>query len=857
MTIGIAATPKLPDPAIAPKCATEGDDAQFKESGAGTRPTGTRRRKPKVHAFVNSQSGASLKTEKILQHLKELLADPMVAEGGDDEKSDADESSQTDEGEGVTESDHVAGPKVRAKNAGLSAKQAEPSDEAGPVGAAPRSRSSVTSTSSMFSTCLEGVRLSQRRSRTSCCSAASSTSPVVGEREGEDTDSSSKNNTKKSVSSKTSGSGTDFEAEPTAVVEGGAVGDLKKGGTTELRERSTSASRSSRRSASSISCGGAWASAASSRQRSLEKLQRRSRRILGERVCDLSVESATDFIRENVRDDDVLLLCGGDGTVNWVVSALQDLAEEAPKNARVVPVPLGTGNDFSRALGWGEYCPGVMPSFYNSGNLQDRVFAAKKSRPRTVDVWQVIIVPRRTGVGATSAAPSSNHDPVEAVPAPWYDDEEAVRGLQRLRIKDATRYAEVVEILRKNEVFLEDELEMNSTRSPPLFQGYFVNYCNVGLCGKLVSDVGRMRSHGLGKRLYSMGLGDLVFVAAWFKSYGFEPLAGGVSRCRVVDRKVVDGERQAASRQDRKMIPPQVLMDDSHATEEVVVAGRTDKKVAAPAEGEVAGDHNDVTVLEDDSHSVQGLHLEKKSSTTASGSCSDAGLSSQVATGNSSCASAQGDDPDENFPDVRDDENNTAGGFNVSATSASVFPGATVNQQHHPRSKVTTCFSTASVRSEDEKMDTSTAEKENQNLDLLEHLRQENARHMTLLNIDSFMGGKARFSGAREKQRPDDGLFEILTARDMMSVAWVGAGFSPLKVSRQASVLALEFEGGNGIDLDGEGFMLHGPFSLLVVKSERAELKVGVNAEAAGAPIRKEEKEHAEEATAGTRRLFC
>jgi len=49
----------------------------------------------------------------------------------------------------------------------------------------------------------------------------------------------------------------------------------------------------------------------------------------------------------------IAAICGGDGTVMWVVSEMAK-HDIDPKLVSLTIIPLGTGNDFSRNLGWGK-----------------------------------------------------------------------------------------------------------------------------------------------------------------------------------------------------------------------------------------------------------------------------------------------------------------------------------------------------------------------------------------------------------------------------------------------------------------------------------------------------------------------
>jgi diacylglycerol kinase (ATP) len=82
--------------------------------------------------------------------------------------------------------------------------------------------------------------------------------------------------------------------------------------------------------------------------------------------------------------------CGGDGTSNWVLTLLNAHFGfgDIPGRPPVAVLPFGTGNDMSRALGWGGLVSG------RDVRDPDRLFHPVRLTPalKAVDVWQISVM---------------------------------------------------------------------------------------------------------------------------------------------------------------------------------------------------------------------------------------------------------------------------------------------------------------------------------------------------------------------------------------------------------------------------------------------------------------------------------
>lgn len=74
-------------------------------------------------------------------------------------------------------------------------------------------------------------------------------------------------------------------------------------------------------------------------------------------------------LSSNLDVDCRVIICGGDGTIPWVLGELLGVGVNL-RHVVIGVIPIGTGNDFSRSLGWGSSCPKLSRgNLTNLGNL--------------------------------------------------------------------------------------------------------------------------------------------------------------------------------------------------------------------------------------------------------------------------------------------------------------------------------------------------------------------------------------------------------------------------------------------------------------------------------------------------------
>lgn len=89
------------------------------------------------------------------------------------------------------------------------------------------------------------------------------------------------------------------------------------------------------------------------------------------------------YVFRHIKDYKILV-CGGDGTVGWVLQCLDNVGQDSEcQSPPCAVVPLGTGNDLARVLRWGSGYTGGEDSL----TLLKDVIEAEEIR---LDRWTVV-----------------------------------------------------------------------------------------------------------------------------------------------------------------------------------------------------------------------------------------------------------------------------------------------------------------------------------------------------------------------------------------------------------------------------------------------------------------------------------
>ena len=108
-------------------------------------------------------------------------------------------------------------------------------------------------------------------------------------------------------------------------------------------------------------------------------------------VWDLSVDGSPETVLESflVLSRLRILVCGGDGTVSWIIHVLEKM-QLLPKHWPPIAIlPLGTGNDLGRIHGWGG-------GYNNSESLLTILEQICESYASLLDRWEVTIHDQRS-----------------------------------------------------------------------------------------------------------------------------------------------------------------------------------------------------------------------------------------------------------------------------------------------------------------------------------------------------------------------------------------------------------------------------------------------------------------------------
>jgi len=97
--------------------------------------------------------------------------------------------------------------------------------------------------------------------------------------------------------------------------------------------------------------------------------------------------------QETIRGGHVrMVIAGGDGTILWAIEEAEKHQINTRTQVMLAVMPLGTGNDFSRFLGWGGKAPNMSRLLKNGcQGLAELVHRYAAAKPQEHDIWRVVM----------------------------------------------------------------------------------------------------------------------------------------------------------------------------------------------------------------------------------------------------------------------------------------------------------------------------------------------------------------------------------------------------------------------------------------------------------------------------------
>lgn len=232
-------------------------------------------------------------------------------------------------------------------------------------------------------------------------------------------------------------------------------------------------------------------------------------------ICDLSkadepahtISSIAEELGMAGAPEMRLVVCGGDGTVTWILSALEQSRELRDKGLLnqlpLAIVPLGTGNDLARSLGWGARLRSVSQILqYLQWVLQAEIV--------DMDQWQVALRPHDRLPDGHKLREFGSHPQCVTDPS----DAERVR----------TQMDAALQISPGE-----------GRESQDVYVGLCQNYFSIGMTARVAIAVDRSRSEtSCGRCFFRYGLGQACYAVQALKAMSMRHFSRRIQNMRVL-----------------------------------------------------------------------------------------------------------------------------------------------------------------------------------------------------------------------------------------------------------------------------------------------------------------------------------